>query len=60
MSSGGKRKGAGRPAVVKDAKVLTVRISAKDYDTLHRLASARSCTASDLIRELLEQHLRNI
>ena len=53
---GGKRKGAGRPAILSDSVKLSVRVERKDVDELARLAGDQGVSA--YVRKVLDEHLK--
>ncbi len=53
---GGKRKGSGRPAILSDSVMLTIRAERKDVDELARLAGDQGVSA--YVRSVLAEHLK--
>lgn len=54
---GGKRDGAGRPPSADPLQVAQVRFKAETLASLTTLAQSRGATVSELVREIVEQHL---
>ncbi len=54
---GGRRPGAGRPAVLSNPTVLTLRLEEETVDELARLADAESRALRTYVREVLEAHV---
>ena len=55
---GGAREGAGRPAILRNAKLMAVRIDGADFASLERLARKHDVPLSDYMRHLIKRHLR--
>lgn len=58
---GGKRQGAGRPALPADQKAtyktLGVRLSPTFFDRLEELAKEKGMSKSEIVREALEKYI---
>ncbi len=54
---GGAREGAGRPAILRNAKLMAVRIDGADFASLERLARKHDVPLSDYMRHLIKRHL---
>lgn len=58
---GGKRQGAGRPALSADQKTtyktLGVRLSPTFFDRLEELAKEKGISKSEIVREALEKYI---
>ena len=57
---GGKRKGAGRPRIMKAPKRLIVDIEETDLSALRALASERETSVPHLVRRAVSQYLRRV
>ncbi len=55
---GGAREGAGRPAILRNAKLMAVRIDGADFTALERLAKQHDIPLADYMRRLIKRHLR--
>ena len=56
---GGRRPGAGRPAVLSNSTFLTLRLEQATLDELARLADAAQRPLRTYVREVLEAHARS-
>ena len=55
---GGRRKGAGRPAVLKDPVDRWVRLERGDAEAAGKVAAKRGISFSELIRRALRSYLK--
>ncbi len=54
---GGRRPGAGRPAVLSNPTFLTLRLEEETFDELARLADAKRRALRTYVREVLVAHV---
>lgn len=46
--------------MIKSALQRSVRFDPEQYDHLKKMAAARKCTPSDVLREIISQHLADV
>ena len=56
---GGRRPGAGRPAVLSNPTILTLRLEEETFDELARLADTKRRPLRTYAREVLEAHVHS-
>jgi len=53
-----RKRGPGRPPILKDRKTISVYLDREDYELIMRLADSKNKTLSSIVREAIKYYLR--